>query len=80
MFFTGAIYNNLDNEDIGKLQNFSSDFSLGTEQYMNNQINWNRTNIQTSPSVKQLAMSDIEYWRSKFNGNKKNLQSIRAKL
>jgi len=81
MFFTGEIYNNLDNnEDIRKLQNFSSDFSSGTEQYMNNQINWNRTNIQTNPSVKQFAMGGIEYWRSKFNENKKNLQSIKAKL
>ena len=80
MFFTGAIYNNLDSEDIGKLQNFSSDFSLGTEQYMNNQITWNRTNIKKSPNVKQIAMGDIEYWRSKFNKNIKNLQSIKVKL
>lgn len=80
MFFTDSIYKYLDHENIGKLQNFLTDFSLNSEQYMNNQINSNRTNIINNPTVKQLAISDIEFWEDKFNDSKTDLQTIKDKF
>lgn len=79
MFFTGSIYKYLKHDEIGKLQNFDSFFSLGTEQFMNNQVNWNRAHFG-EPGVKQLAIHDIDYWEGKFNSNKEDLQSVKNRL
>jgi len=79
MFLNGSIYKYLKYEDIVKLQNFITDFSLSTEQYINNQIKWNKENIKT-PGIKQLAITDIEFWDRKFKENKRALQEVKEKL
>ena len=79
MFTTGLIYKYLEHEDIAILQNFSSDFSSGSEQFMNSQVKYNRSH-HAEAGVKQLAISDITFWEKKFKDNKEGLQQIKGKL
>lgn len=79
MFTSGLIYKYLNHEDIAILQNFFSDFSYGIEEYMNNQIKYNTAN-HSKPGVKQLTISDIDFWEKKFKDNKKVLQQVKTSL
>lgn len=79
MFNNGLVYKYLNHEDIAVLQNFLSDFSFGTENYMNNQIKWNKDN-HSNPDIKQIASEDISFWEKKFKENKKMIGLIKEKL
>jgi len=79
VFLDRSIYEYLSHENIGKLQNFLSDFSSGSEQYINNQIRWNRENFNKS-GVKQLAIEDIDFWEKRFKDSKQDLQAVKEKL
>jgi len=79
MFNDGLIYKYLNYESIEKLQNFSIDFSLGSENFMNNQIKYNQSNY-SSPDIKKTVNDQITFWENKFKENKKNLEEIKNKL
>jgi len=79
MFNNGLIYKYLNYESIEKLQNFSIDFSLGSENFMNNQIKYNQSNYN-SPDIKKIVNDQITFWENKFKENKKNLEEIKNKL
>lgn len=79
MFFRGTIYNYLGYEEIGKLQNFTSYFSLGMENVINNQINYNKTHAN-EPGIKQMAIADIEFWEKKFKESIADLKSIKKNI
>ncbi len=79
MFNSGLIYKFLNHDFVEKLQNFSIDFSLGTENFMNNQIKYNQSNY-TLPNIKIIANDQITFWEGKFKENKRNLEEIKNKL
>lgn len=79
MFNSGLIYKFLNHDFVEKLQNFSIDFSLGTENFMNNQIKYNQSNYNL-PNIKVIANNQITFWERKFKENKQNFEEIKNKL
>lgn len=79
MFNNGVIYKFLNYDFVEKLQNFSIDFSLGTENFMNNQIKYNQSHYNIT-DIKQVVSGQITFWEKKFKENKKNLEEIKNKL
>ena len=79
MFNNGEIYKFLDHDFVEKLQNFSIDFSLGTENFMNSQIKYNQSHYNT-PGTKQIVSDQITFWEKKFKENKENLEEVKNKL
>jgi hypothetical protein len=75
-FNQGLIYKFFNHEDIAFLQNFLSDFSLGTEKYMNDKIEWTKKN-HSLQEIKKLVNDDITFWEKKFNENRKMIEEIR---
>ena len=85
MFLYGTIYQYLDHDDIGKLQNFASYFSLASENSMNNQINWNKQNFfrangTVDVNIKQYATANIDLWEAIFKQSKKHLKAIKKSI
>jgi len=76
---SGLMYKFLYHEDIAMLQNFLSDFSLGTEGYMNNQIEWMRKH-HSEQGTRQHVNNNITFWEKKFKENRKLVKQIRDKL
>ncbi|NCO31686.1 hypothetical protein GW891_02525 [bacterium] len=79
MFNNGLIYKFLNHDFVEKLQNFSIDFSLGSENFMNNQIKYNQSNYSL-PDIKKIVNDQITFWENKFKENRKNLEEIKNEL
>lgn len=79
MFQDGSIYDLLENEDIARLYEFFSDFSIGTENYLRDQLRWNKGNWEQR-GVKQKTIADIDFWEGKFSAHKKSLKGIKSKV
>jgi len=79
MFFDRSIYKVLKYEEIGKLQSFTSFYNIDTERLLNDQIRWGKEHAD-DPQIKQKAHKTIEFWKFIFEGSKKDLQEVKAKL
>ncbi|MBU1202709.1 hypothetical protein KKH39_01560 [Patescibacteria group bacterium] len=84
MLQDGSVYKFLKHENITKLKNFFSDFSLTAENYLNNQVKWNKENIMKDgikqEPIKQLALSNIDFWENKYEEHKKALGDIKENI
>ncbi len=74
-FNSGLIYKYLKKEDVRKLQNFVSEFSIYSEKYINDQINFNKHRC-IQKGAKQEIVKDIDFWEKKFKDYKKFLASL----
>ena len=85
MFLYGTIYQYLDHDDIANLQYFATNFSLVSENSINNQVNWNKQNFYGADGavnleIKQGAIASIDLWEALFKESKKNLRAIKKKI
>lgn len=81
-FYTGLIYDKFKSEDIEALQKFQKDFSSNSEGFINNQVRQNIIDFQQQQglNIKEIALSQITFWKNKFNKHIENLQRIKNKL
>jgi len=75
MLKSGLLYKYLSLEQIERLQYMSSELSIYSGNYMNNQLQGFKVNFD-----KVKAILAIDFWESKFKEDKKNLIEIRDKL
>ena len=65
------------------MQDFLSEFNLYGENYINNQINYNKElfkNINSKPDVKRIIIGNIDFWEEKFKTYKKFLMELVQKI
>ena len=75
MWASGLLYAYLDHDDMGTLQTLAGDFTLNTENYLNNQITQQQLQFN-----QQQPVAQIDFWENKFKAHRKTLQAILAKL
>lgn len=75
MFLAGLLYKYLSDDDIGKLQAITSEFSAYGENYLNNQIAQNRLSF-----VQAKAAQDVNFWERKFKEHRATLEQILKKI
>lgn len=83
MFRSGLLYKYLDHDTIGKLQVIYSEFSLGWENILNQQITHNKTkaaNLNDWTRFKGDVVTNVNFWENKFKEHKKTLEDILKKL
>jgi len=83
IFNNGLVYRFLKDDDIKQLQDFLSEFNLYGENYINNQIKYNKElfkNIDLRSEIKRKIISDIDFWEEKFKAYKKFLIELIKKI
>lgn len=81
MFHDRSIYKKkkLDYEEIGKLQNFVTFFTIDMERFLNNQIQRVIEHSMDS-DIKKKANKTIDFWENAFKSRKNDLYDIKFKL
>lgn len=75
MFVSGLIYKYLSDDEIGKLQVITGEFSPGWEAMLNSQVAQNKaTFLQTK------AAQDVNFWERKFKEHKATLEGMLKKI
>jgi hypothetical protein len=75
MFREGTLYNYLNHEDISNLQIIFSEFSLGWENIINDEVKHYRDEFD-----KVKATASVNFWEEKLGHHKETLQGILATL
>ena len=79
MFLDRSIYKILEDEQIGKLQDFYTSFNVNTEKVINDQIIWAKEHIADT-DIKQRSYKTINFWKYTFETRKKDLESVKESL
>jgi len=78
IFSSGLIYKYLKEDDIDKLLGMFQALRVDRSDYMNKRI-W-ESKESAAPEIKTRAIDDINFWETKFEGHKKELEGMIEKL
>ncbi|MCH8343907.1 MAG: hypothetical protein IH983_07960 [Planctomycetes bacterium] len=86
MFLSGTLYKKLSLDQIGKLQVLFATFSLGGEQFMNNQMTKTKQAFEQCRSsndmepwtteLKPEAVANVDFWEETFQEHRTTLDQI----